>query len=393
MLDFISQPMIGYFSIALLHVFSALYFAAVRWFHVCASYKGKEKVYYPARKWLTLMCLFIMVEVPYVLNPASDICFLTACMVLAWGYPLAAVVVCYAYFKEKNVAKKNYPSFLSLCFLVLAAEVCLSWAVLICPEFCTHYYNSIVVVLVTVSVFIFAVLALFCYALYRKIRLECLDNYSDESYFPSSMGYSALFSMLIIFVLTSLPLLTHSRLFLAVVQGVLIVWHIVFLIYILDSHVISKDENVEVLGMDGETADGELVNKFIEENDLSLEMQVVDETEEENLKEKTERSNVVDEHVVCLLNQIEELMQNAQPYLNPRFTAMDLASELGTNRTYLTLAIKTRYESFYHLVNSYRLEYAEKYLQEHPEVRKEPLAVASGFGSYRSYVRALKSIK
>lgn len=367
MLDFISQPMIGYFAIALLHVFSALYFAAVRWFHVCAPYKHKPEEYYPARKWLSLMCLFILVEIPYVLNPASDVGFLTACLVLSWGYPLSAVVVSYAYFRDRNVSKRNNPSLLTLCFLVLGAEVALALAALFCPDLCLHYYIYIVVVVSTVSFLIYAVLALFCLALYRKIQHEFRDTYSDESRYPATMGYSALLSMLLIFAFTSLPLLMHSRLLLAIVQVVLIIWHVVFLIYILDSHVKAETESdVSVVSVE----------------------ETVDVPSDEAVEEKMEQ-----DRDALLLGRIEELMQTKQPYLKSHFTAMDLAAELGTNRTYLTNAIKTRYESFYHLVNSYRLKYAEKYQLEHPDMKKEQLAIASGFGSYRSYVRALKSVK
>jgi len=369
MLEFISQPINCYFAIALLHVFSALYFAAVRWFHVCAPYKQHPDYYFPARKWLTLMCLFILVEVPYVLNPASHICFLTACIVLSWGYPLAAITCCFYYFRDVSSSEKNSFVFRMMVGLVLAVETLFAILTMVVPGAMEQYYAYIVVVISTVSVLLYSLLAIFIYILYGKVRRKYLDNYSDGSRIPATMGYTALFSMLTIFVLTSLPLITQSRTSLAAIQAVLILWHALFLIYILDSH-------VEPMQEDGLLDEQRMVG-----------LEVVEE-----LGTVKEETPLIVDHDALLLQQVEELMQAQQPYLDSSFTAVDLAAKLGTNRTYLTNAIKTQYESFYHLVNSYRLKYAKKHSEEHPELRKGKLAIVAGFGSYKSYIRALKTI-
>ncbi len=349
-----SQPMVAYFAIALLHLFSGLYFAAIRWFHVCVPYRQNPDFYYPARKWLAIFHLFVLVELPYVLNPASDICFLTACVVLAWSYPVAAVTVGYAYFGDQET-RKHSSVFLLFVVLVLVCQSLFSLAVLIFPDFLSQYYTYLLVVVATVSFLLYGWLALASWALYKKIRRSCLDSFSDEEKLPTSMAYTGLFSMLTIFVLTSLPFVTQSRAALAVVQVVLIVWHLFFLIFILDSKIVSEEK------------------------------------EEVVLADEEERVPLVSDMETLLLSRVEDLMVKRRLYLKSGFTAAELAVELGTNRTYLTNAIKTKYESFYHLVNSYRLEYAEKYLREHPESKKEQLALAAGFGSYRSYARALKT--
>lgn len=358
MMDFISQPVILFFAVALLHLFSVLYFAVVRWFHVCAPYKEHPDDFFPARKCLSLMCLFALVEIPYILNPYSHVCFLTACTVLAWNYPLAAVLACVAYFKVKGqrVSQKV------LVRVILCMEIVFAFAVMLAPAICQHHSLYIMVVIATISFMLYIVLAVACHILFKMIRSECLDNYSDISQFPNKMGYIALFSMLIVFVLTSLPLVTQSRWVLAWVQGVLIVWHVVFLVRILDSQLSVNGEGMEKRGeiklLDGVDAD-------------------------------MDEPSVAPNEVLC--QRIVELMVDKKPYLDSHFTAVDLAAELGTNRTYLTNAIKTKYDNFYHLINSYRLDYANEYLKTHPDTKKEQLATISGFGSYRSYIRALKS--
>lgn len=371
-----SQPMLIYYSVALLHVFSALYFAVVRWFHVCAPYKHNPDYYFPARKWLCIMCLFVLLEIPYIIDPASDVCFLTACAVLAVNYPLSAVMVCFAYFKAHHSGKDALP-LIWMGLPVLVAEILFVTLTLAMPQWCEGHLVPLIVALSTVSLLAYLLLALFCWKLYCQLKVQSQDNYSDDLSVPIRMGYTALVSMLVIFVLTSLPLVTQSRMALAFVQMVLIVWHLVFLVYVLDSQV--SPENDDLL--------------------LVAHLQRVDSSDSPLASEPTTndanevRANLeLEDESIRLFKRVEKLMRTEQPYLRPGYTAVELAAELGTNRTYLTHAIKTNYESFYHLINSYRLKYAQDYLAEHPEIKKEQLAIAAGFGSYRSYVRALKSI-
>ncbi len=356
-MDFILQPYVAFFAITLLHFFSALYFAVVRWCHVCAPYQQNPDYYYPARKWLTVMHLFVVCEIPYLLNPANDACFLSATMVLAWNYPLSAVIVCYTYFRER--VAKSTPLMWMVVPLMLS-QVCYSVVALVVPNFCLQYYSYIVVIVSTVSFILFALLAIYCYTLFNRVRQICLDNYSDVEHFPIHMAWIALVSMGAIFVFTSLPLLTQSRVVLAVVQTLLSFWHVFFLIYILHSQVQPK----ESLGFD----------------------EYMDVVEEDSV-ESTPPS--VEERI---LQQLKMYMVTERPYLNSHFTAVELATALGTNRTYLTNAIKREYQSFYHLVNSYRLDYAQQIRQEEPDIKGEVLAIRSGFGSYRSYVRALNAL-
>lgn len=362
MMAFVCQPTILYFAVALLHLFSVLYFAVIRWFHVCAPYRDNPDYYYPARKSLSLMCLFVLVELPYVLCPNSYVCFLTACVVLAWDYPLAATLVCGTYFKMKS----RYAFLQVLVDVILVAQVCFACAVIFFPSFCLQYSTYIIIVIATISFLLYTVLGVTCYVLYRLLRAECMDQYSDTSQFPVRMGYIALLSMLIIFVMTSLPLITQSRASLAIVQAILIVWHIVFLIRILYSQMAHQEE-------------------------MKLSDGIDDTVDATPLKQNEQPVTLCASQDEILCHRIEEVMEAKQLYLDAHFTAVELAEILGTNRTYLTNAIKTKYENFYHLINSYRLNYAEDYQKQHPEVKKEQLATLSGFGSYRSYIRALSS--
>lgn len=90
-------------------------------------------------------------------------------------------------------------------------------------------------------------------------------------------------------------------------------------------------------------------------------------------------------------NKFEAYICYHKPYLNPHLRITDLAVGLGTNRSYLSAFINTTYGvNFSQLVNRYRVEEFRRLEKEKPELNKAELAVAVGFGSYRSYARIMK---
>ena len=89
--------------------------------------------------------------------------------------------------------------------------------------------------------------------------------------------------------------------------------------------------------------------------------------------------------------QLQQLMENDKPYLNPSLTIMELARMLNTNVPTLRNVSKLKYGSFIKMVNSYRLAHAKVLHKEHPEYSKQAIAEDSGFGSYRSLLRAEKA--
>lgn len=78
----------------------------------------------------------------------------------------------------------------------------------------------------------------------------------------------------------------------------------------------------------------------------------------------------------------EQWMQTDKPYLNPDFQLTDLRRVLPTNRSYLSHLINTAYGcSFYHLVNRYRVDEAQRLITERPEMKMADVAAACGFSS------------
>lgn len=86
--------------------------------------------------------------------------------------------------------------------------------------------------------------------------------------------------------------------------------------------------------------------------------------------------------------QVRDAVEHDQMYLNPNLTKATLVSQLGINNLYLHIVIKERFGTFNKYINTLRMEYAMRYENEHPEVKREELALKSGFGSVRTYYRA-----
>ncbi len=89
--------------------------------------------------------------------------------------------------------------------------------------------------------------------------------------------------------------------------------------------------------------------------------------------------------------RFEKYMHRCKPYTNPNLRITNIAIDLNTNRTYISVFINHEYGmNFNRLVNSYRLRELERLRASaasagHSNIE---LILQSGFNSYRSYLRA-----
>jgi AraC-like DNA-binding protein len=93
------------------------------------------------------------------------------------------------------------------------------------------------------------------------------------------------------------------------------------------------------------------------------------------------------------LKKLEErllnLLEQEELFLNPDLCIADIARKLGTNRTYISRVVnQNRQLSFSDFINTYRVEYAKKLMNENPDIKRTDLAEMSGFGSVLSMKRA-----
>lgn len=103
----------------------------------------------------------------------------------------------------------------------------------------------------------------------------------------------------------------------------------------------------------------------------------------------------------AIVEKSDKLMLENKLFLNSNLTLTDLAKEIGTNRTYLSISIKkAKNQSFSEYLNSNRVEYSKKLIKgiinqcelgiDNSGMRAEDYAIASGFSTTRNFVRCFK---
>ena len=78
--------------------------------------------------------------------------------------------------------------------------------------------------------------------------------------------------------------------------------------------------------------------------------------------------------------RFENLIIKNRYYLKPGITLVDVARELGTNRTYISRMVNKTYDiTFTDYINTLRIDYAQKYLLQHKDAKQSEIAAACGF--------------
>lgn len=108
------------------------------------------------------------------------------------------------------------------------------------------------------------------------------------------------------------------------------------------------------------------------------------------MKNKQEREAIIGE-------RLDNVMTVGKIYLNKKLTVIDLAAEICTNKTYLSLYLNnTLHTTFYDYVNKYRIEEACGIMKEMSGENKmmiAEVATASGFNSLSSFNRYFMKMK
>ncbi len=90
----------------------------------------------------------------------------------------------------------------------------------------------------------------------------------------------------------------------------------------------------------------------------------------------------------CLFLKLQQLMTEKQSYLDPDITRESIAYELGTNKLYLSNAIREKTSlSFTEYINTLKLEYAKKILLNDFDNKIETISIMCGYRSVRTFYR------
>lgn len=94
-----------------------------------------------------------------------------------------------------------------------------------------------------------------------------------------------------------------------------------------------------------------------------------------------------------LLDQISALVEEKELYRRKDLRITDLAAELATNKTYVSMLLNNiSGESFTTMIARCRVQYAQKLMKENPEMLLDDVADQSGFSSYVTFYRNFKAV-
>lgn len=103
------------------------------------------------------------------------------------------------------------------------------------------------------------------------------------------------------------------------------------------------------------------------------------------------KEDISNQQRIRLLEQIEQQMQQEEIFRSQGLTIADLASAVGSNRTYVSSCINTMYGmSFSSYVNRYRILYAQKRMLEGAAPTLSEIADEAGFADRTSFYRSFK---
>lgn len=92
-----------------------------------------------------------------------------------------------------------------------------------------------------------------------------------------------------------------------------------------------------------------------------------------------------------LQTRITDLVEEKQLFLIKDLKITDIARELGTNATYISACINGQMGiSFPEFISRYRVDYALKLMQEHPEMSSVEVWDASGFNNEKTFFRRFR---
>lgn len=104
----------------------------------------------------------------------------------------------------------------------------------------------------------------------------------------------------------------------------------------------------------------------------------------------SEQESELQYHMPIHEGALEQLVEEQKMYLKKDLVLADLASAMGTNRTYVSNYLsQVRGQTFYDYINQMRIEKVSMpLLREHPEYTLEYIASESGFASISTFRRA-----
>lgn len=317
--------------------------------HFCQPCEEDKEAYYPAYREAVVAFMLPLTQLPYMINPASADAWLYARVFVIIYYPLLSIVLILRYFKLKKL-------YLNWWLITLTGASALLLGLLFVHALINDIENDKFIRIVVISSFVLS-LILNVYMIKVLLWLKRMaDKYNSETY-SNSDDFPYKFALKIGWVPLAWAVVAWGE-FITDSRWVKLVADIVFTIIQIGVMISILKPNKRLIELASSMED----------------MPGCDIDEEEML--------------IPLDEKILLCMETKLMFLNSHLTIQNLADDVKSNRTYVSLAIKQKYGSFYDMVNSYRYEFAEHFSIANPGATREQIAATAGFGSVKSYMRA-----
>ena len=349
--------------------------AAVRWAHMCRPYAEEASFFYPARKQATFFFAAVLMEIPYLLQPADDA---TMTYIRVWGVvycPVCFTMLFLRYFRGQQLPGRTIWLDFGLPMLMLTAMMV---AVMVTDG--TWIERHMVALSCTGgAVGILLSVRLIRISAWMKQGIDNYHhaNYSTEADFPYRFAQRMLVLPMIWIAIMWMVFLTGSRPLKLVVDLLLSVWMVHILCIILHPQRIPRQAGAEqyIQGIEEEakkqadqaarTPSGLMMGRGT----------IADST-------PAAYSDEVRDQVIAII-----LRRYREPHLLKTEVLADVDRGLTAPASRFIASI-----GYYTLINMFRLRHAELYAAAHPGAKQAEVAAASGYLSDQALSRARRNV-
>ena len=343
---------------AAIYLTTCMAFSAIRGIHNCGTPKERRDYIWPDRKMQVFVYLCSIVILPYILNPKSEAAWLVMKSYFPGTYYFYCGSLLFCFFgtvRQWEVWKTTNMIagiITALAMLPLVVNAWTPW------ELLTPGSAKVCIILVTVvSILMMAYSGVAMWQVWKWMRETRAVNYSNPEDFPMEYASRVWASPIVLTPFLWPGFLTDSRTVMAILCIPLAVFNIVLLLNVMP---VWRRAAI-------------LTDSTIEE-----EMDVVDGAPAELAEERTSR----------IAAEIEQFVNTEAAYLDPHLKLEQVVERCSFSRSYVSRVFSERFGGFSDYVNGLRISYYEHYKAKHPNSTEDAAAEASGFTSYKAYLKA-----
>lgn len=351
------------FSANLAFIVVSVYSWLLKTFYVPDAYKEHVHELFPVQRTVAALFLAQLLEIPYLLNIGNADALFYANGLAVMVYPAFSLMMLWGYFFLRSYTAKQ--------IIILMLPVIVTGVILTLPlwgvvQFSPKFKNIMFAVVAIVSgAYVYQIIR---YLQLLNKRITEVDEGEYSNYNDFSVHIARVFEWFPLFVCTLVfaNFLINEEIVKMIRDIVFITFSVWLTFYTLNPHrKLNFPKAKEVRAKTIATTALSASNYRLTE-DMSKEME----------------------------NQLLVLLQEEKVFLEKNLTMGDLAQRMNTNRNYLSEVIgRSEHQTFYHLINTFRIEYACEMISDNPMEKLEQVAIASGFTSGSSFSQVFKRIK